>query len=127
MAGESTTEPRGSTEVSPDSTDASSEHAERIADLFKVLGGPTRVRILQALVEADELCVHELATTVNMSPSAVSHHLRILRHFDLIRHRRDGREVYYRPHDEHVEQLIGVCSEHVLHSRGMMPGAADHD
>jgi len=62
-----------------------------------------------------------------MSPSAVSHHLRILRHFDLIRYRRDGREVYYRPHDEHVAQLIGVCSEHILHSRGMTLGVANHD
>lgn len=109
------------------STDPSREHAERVADLFKVLGDPTRVLILQALIGADELCVHELAAAVNMSPSAVSHHLRILRHFDLIRHRRDGREVYYRPHDEHVEQLIGVCSEHILHSRGMMLGVANHD
>lgn len=117
MASDSTacelsTEPRGSTDVAR-------EQAERIADLFKVLGDPTRVLILQALIGADELCVHQLAAAVSMSPSAVSHHLRILRHFDLIRHRRDGREVFYRPNDEHVGQLIGVCSEHILHSRGM--------
>ena len=119
-AGESTAAPT-------DSTDVSREHAGRVADLFKVLGDPTRVLILQALIGAGELCVHELADAVNTSPSAVSHHLRILRHFDLIRYRRDGREVYYRPHDEHVAQLIGVCSEHILHSRGMMLGAANHD
>lgn len=94
-------------------------HAEKMADLFKVLGDPTRVLILQALIEAAELCVHELAEVVAMSPSAVSHHLRILRHFDLIRYRRDGREVFYRPHDEHVAQLILVCGEHVLHGREM--------
>jgi DNA-binding transcriptional ArsR family regulator len=124
---ESTAEPPESTAEPRESAGASRERAERVADLFKVLGDPTRVLILQALIGADELCVHELAAAVNMSPSAVSHHLRILRHFDLIRYRRDGREVYYRPHDEHVEQLIAVCSEHILHSREMMLGGADHD
>ncbi len=123
---ESAADHRESTAAPPDSIDASREHAEHVADLFKVLGDPTRVLILQALIGADELCVHELAAVVNMSPSAVSHHLRILRLFDLIRHRRDGREIYYRPHDEHVEQLIGVCSEHILHSREMMAGMANH-
>ena len=102
-------------------------HAEHMSDLFKVLGGPTRVLILQALIEAAELCVHELAEVVTMSPSAVSHHLRILRHFDLIRYRRDGREVFYRPHDEHVEQLILVCGEHVLHSKGMIVETSGHE
>lgn len=116
-----------STAAPHDSTDASREHAERVADLFKVLGDTTRVLILQALLRGKELCVHELADAVDMSPSAVSHHLRILRHFDLIRYRKDGREVYYRPHDEHVGQLIGVCSEHILHSRGMLPEGANHD
>ena len=116
-----------STAALPRSIGGSREHAERIADLFKVLGDPTRVRILQALIEVDELCVHELAAAVGVSPSAVSHHLRILRHFDLIRHRRDGREVYYGPHDEHVAQLIGVCSEHILHSRGMMLEGVHHE
>lgn len=102
-------------------------HAEHMSDLFKVLGDPTRVLILKALIEAAELCVHELAEVVAMSPSAVSHHLRILRHFDLIRYRRDGREVFYRPHDEHVAQLILVCSEHVLHGKGMIVEASGHE
>lgn len=123
---ETTGDARDFSPAPPDSTDARRAHAERVADLFKVLGDPTRVLILQALITADELCVHELAAEVAMSPSAVSHHLRILRHFDLIRHRRDGREIYYRPHDEHVERLIGVCSEHILHSRGMMLEMASH-
>lgn len=92
--------------------------AERVADLFKVLGDPTRVLILQALVQSGELCVHQLAEVVGMSQSSVSHHLRLLRNFDLIRARRSGREVYYRPDDDHVEQLIGVCVEHVAHARG---------
>ena len=94
------------------------DEAERVADLFKALGDPTRVLILQALVEGDELCVHQLADLVGMSQSSVSHHLRLLRTYGLIRARRKGREVYYRPDDDHVEQLIGVCVEHVAHSRG---------
>lgn len=92
--------------------------AERVADLFKVLGDPTRVLILQALIQGGELCVHQLADAVGMSQSSVSHHLRLLRTSGLIRARRSGREVYYRPDDDHVEQLIGVCVEHVAHDRG---------
>jgi DNA-binding transcriptional ArsR family regulator len=126
MIPESTAAPHDSTDAGGSATDASREHAERVADLFKVLGDTTRVLMLQALLRGEEFCVHELADAVNMSPSAVSHHLRILRHFDLIRYRKDGREVYYRPHDEHVGQLIGVCSEHILHSRGLPTGVVDH-
>jgi DNA-binding transcriptional ArsR family regulator len=91
------------------------DEAERVADIFKVLADPTRVLILQALTESGELCVHHLAEAVGMSQSSVSHHLRLLRNFGLIRFRRVGREVYYRPDDDHVEQLIGVCVEHIRH------------
>ncbi len=94
------------------------DDAERVAELFKVLGDTTRVLILQALIQGGELCVHQLADAVGMSQSSVSHHLRLLRTSGLIRARRSGREVYYRPDDDHVEQLIGVCVEHVAHARG---------
>lgn len=89
--------------------------ANRVAELFKVLGDPTRILILQALIAAGALCVHQLADAVGMSQSAVSHHLRLLRTAGLIRSEREGKEVRYSPDDEHVEQLIGVCIEHVLH------------
>jgi ArsR family transcriptional regulator, lead/cadmium/zinc/bismuth-responsive transcriptional repressor len=92
------------------------EEASRVAELFKVLGDPTRVLILQALIEHRELCVHHLAAVVGMSQSSVSHHLRLLRTFRLIKNRRAGREVYYRPDDDHVKQLIGVCVEHLRHA-----------
>jgi ArsR family transcriptional regulator, lead/cadmium/zinc/bismuth-responsive transcriptional repressor len=91
------------------------EEASRVAELFKVLSDPTRVLILQALIEHRELCVHDLASVVGMSQSSVSHHLRLLRTFRVIKNRRAGREVYYRPDDDHVEQLIGVCVEHLRH------------
>ncbi|GAB4255005.1 MAG: hypothetical protein Kow00129_15930 [Thermoleophilia bacterium] len=103
------------------------EDATQVAELFKVLGDPTRVLILQALIRNKELCVRHLAETVEMSQSAVSHHLRVLRTARLIRFRREGREVYYRPDDEHVEQLILVCSEHIRHESagGGADGAAE--
>ena len=99
----------------------SRDEAVAVADLFKILGDPTRVRIMHTLTETGELCVHHLAEAVDMSPSSVSHHLRLLRSFGLIHARRAGREVYYRPDDTHVEQLLGVCLEHVRHR---LPGAA---
>ena len=99
----------------------SRDEAEAVADLFKILGDPTRVLIMHTLTQSGELCVHHLAEAVDMSPSSVSHHLRLLRSFGLIRARRAGREVYYRPDDTHVEQLLGVCLEHVRHR---LPGVA---
>ena len=97
------------------------DEAGAVADLFKILGDPTRVLIMHTLTQTGELCVHHLAEAVDMSPSSVSHHLRLLRSFGLIRARRAGREVYYRPDDAHVEQLLGVCLEHVRHR---LPGVA---
>ena len=99
----------------------SRDEAEAVGDLFKILGDPTRVLIMHTLTQSGELCVHHLAEAVDMSPSSVSHHLRLLRSFGLIRARRAGREVYYRPDDAHVEQLLGVCLEHVRHR---LPGVA---
>ena len=78
--------------------------AERMAAVFKVLADPSRCRLVAALIEAGELCVCDLAATVGMSESSVSHHLRVLRASGLVRARRDGRMVYYSPDDEHIEQ-----------------------
>jgi DNA-binding transcriptional ArsR family regulator len=111
-------QPLGCASPPPLPLDIDRDEAERIAELFKVLGDPTRVLILQALVTQGELCVHQLAEAVAMSQSSVSHHLRLLRTSGLIRARRRGREVHYRPDDDHVEQLIGVCAEHIGHGQG---------
>ena len=110
---ESTTRHDSCPSASP--PDLSRREAARVADVFKVLGDPTRVLIVQALIQAGGLCVNHLAEAVGMSQSSVSHHLRILRHFDLIRNERRGREVFYSPNDAHVEQLVLVCAEHVRH------------
>jgi DNA-binding transcriptional ArsR family regulator len=89
--------------------------AERMAAVFKVLADPSRCRLVAALVEAEELCVCDLAATVGLSESSTSHHLRVLRALNLVRARRDGRMVYYRPDDEHIERLLAITREHVGH------------
>jgi len=87
--------------------------ATRLAELFKALSDPTRVRILSALRGA-ELCVCDIAATLGMSQSAVSHQLRLLRTLRLVRHRKDGRMVYYALDDEHVERLLAEGLDHVV-------------
>ena len=93
----------------PPLTDSS---AAALAETFKVLGDTTRVRILDALSRS-ELCVHDLATRVGMSESAVSHQLRLLRGMRLVRSRRDGRLIYYALDDQHIVGLFVQGLEHV--------------
>lgn len=84
------------------------------ADLFAILADPTRLRLVAALADR-ELCVCDLAATVGLSESAVSHQLRLLRARGLVRSRRDGRLVYYALDDEHVVGLYASALEHVAH------------
>ena len=88
----------------------------RLADLFKALSDPTRLRILLTLRHG-EACVHELCARVAMSQPAVSHQLRLLRVAHLVRARRDGREVYYALDDEQLMELIAQARSHALHRR----------
>lgn len=83
-----------------------------LAEIFKVFGDPTRVRILQALRHS-ELCVCDLSALLSMSQSAVSHQLRILRGARLVRNRREGRVIYYSLMDDHVKTILDVGSEHL--------------
>lgn len=92
-----------------------SEPAERVAMLFRVLGEPGRVRMLVALLEAGELCVCDLAAVVEMEESTVSHALRLLRTAGIVRHRRAGRQVYYRLDDAHVRLLLDLSLQHIGH------------
>jgi DNA-binding transcriptional ArsR family regulator len=94
-----------------------SAHVERLAEIFKVLADPTRLRILAALAEHGSLCVHELTTWLGMQQSAVSHQLRLLRGARLVRGQRDGREIHYRLDDAHVLALLSQGLRHVGHSR----------
>jgi DNA-binding transcriptional ArsR family regulator len=83
-----------------------------LAELFKALGDYTRVRILFAL-SVNELCVCALAEVLDMSPSAISHQLRLLRAARLVRYRKDGKNVYYTLDDGHVHNLIVQGIDHV--------------
>ena len=89
--------------------------AERIARTFYALADPTRVRILSVLNER-ETCVGDLATTLGMTLSAISHQLRLLRDLRIVRARRDGKHVYYALDDEHIHDLFERGLEHVKHT-----------
>ena len=83
-----------------------------LAELFKVFGDSTRIRILFVLFEA-EVCVCDLAAALNMTQSAVSHQLRILKQNKLVRSRREGKSVFYSLADAHVRAIINQGLEHV--------------
>ncbi len=90
--------------------------AEDLAALFRLLGDPTRTRILYALGAADELCVSDLARAVGSEESTVSHALRLLRTAGVVRSRRQGRNVHYRLDDSHVRMLLEVSRDHLRHA-----------
>lgn len=83
-----------------------------LADIFKTLGDPTRIKLLFALMQ-QELCVCDLAALIEVSESAVSHQLRVLRGQKLVRFRRDGKNLYYSLDDEHVRVLFAQGLDHV--------------
>lgn len=92
------------------------DDAHVLADRFKLLADPTRIRIIYALVEGGELGVGALAAGVGVSESATSHQLRQLRLAGLVRSRRHGRGVFYRVADAHVRVMLDVAIEHYLHA-----------
>ena len=90
----------------------SADHVQSVADIFRVLGDPTRVRILDSL-GTGELCVNHLAGKVGISESAVSHQLRLLRTMRLVRVRRQGRLAFYAVDDNHILELLNPARVHV--------------
>lgn len=84
-----------------------------VADLFKVLGDPTRTKILTTL-EMGELCVTDICECVNMTKSAVSHQLRILRQAKLVKGNKVGKEVFYSLDDSHVSQIFDCALTHIM-------------
>ena len=86
---------------------------EQIADLFKAFGDPTRVHILSLLV-GEELCVTDIAEAVELSQSAISHQLRMLKQMQLIKFRREGKNILYSLADDHVLTILQTGLEHVL-------------
>lgn len=90
----------------------SPEATALLAETFKVLGDPTRVRIAFAL-SREELCVCDLANLLGASQSAVSHSLRTLRQLKLVKYRREGKIAYYALDDDHIRQLLDLGFDHV--------------
>ena len=83
-----------------------------LADLFRVFGDYSRIKILYALHDG-ELCVQDLANAVQLSQSAVSHQLRVLKDSKLVRFRRDGKTVYYALDDDHVRSILSMGMDHI--------------
>lgn len=88
------------------------EHLYDLAELFKVFGDTTRIKILYVLFE-NEMCVCDLAEILNMSQSAISHQLRVLKQSRLVRFRREGKNIIYSLADEHVRSIINQGMEHI--------------
>lgn len=83
-----------------------------LAELFKVFGDSTRIRILFVLFKAD-VCVCDLAEALSMTPSAISHQLKILKNSKLVKSRREGKSVFYSLADDHVRTIVSQGMEHV--------------
>lgn len=83
-----------------------------LSDMFKIFGDQTRVKILMAL-ESGELCVCDIAAVMNMSQSAISHQLRVLKQSNIVKTRREGKVVYYSISDDHVKEIFDIAMVHV--------------
>ena len=83
-----------------------------LAELFKVFGDSTRIRILFVLLQS-EVCVCDLAALLNMNQSAISHQLRILKQNKLVKARREGKSIFYSLADDHVRTIIAMGQEHI--------------
>ena len=88
--------------------------ANRLAEIYKALSDPNRLRLISLLIE-NEVCVHTLEAVLGMSQSAISHQLRNLRQLNLVRFRKEGRHVYYALDDAHVGELFKQGLLHVGH------------
>ena len=93
----------------------SAAQAQQAADLFKILGDATRVKILQVLSKR-EMCVCDLAAVIGMGQSAVSHQLRLLRNARVVSYRKEGQSAWYSLNDNHIAVLLYQGIEHSQHS-----------
>lgn len=84
-----------------------------LAELFKIFGDPTRIRILYAMLDT-ERCVNDIAGLLQMSQSSVSHQLRILKTSKLVKSRREGKSIFYSLDDEHVRSILSMGMEHIM-------------
>ena len=79
---------------------------------FKIFGDPSRLRIVNALIE-EELCVHEIAELMKMTQPAVSHQLRQLKQAHVVQSRREGKHIFYSLVDAHVIEIFKICHDHI--------------
>ena len=86
----------------------------QLAEFFKIIGDPTRTKILFAL-DQNEMCVCDIANVLNMTKSSISHQLATLRKSGIVKSRREGKEVYYTLDDEHIKQVFEIAIEHIEH------------
>ncbi|NIA24369.1 MAG: metalloregulator ArsR/SmtB family transcription factor [Gammaproteobacteria bacterium] len=91
--------------------------AQDLAEQFKLLSDPARLRMIYVLLQAGEFCVGDLAALSELSESATSHQLRLLRTAGLVSYRKEGRVIYYRLADTHIRMLLDVAAEHYRHTR----------
>lgn len=94
----------------------SRDESSQLSELFRLLGDVHRTRLLYALLEAGELCVCDLAATVEMPETSVSHALRLLRTAGVVSARRDGRMMFYRLDDDHIRLLLDLSRQHLQHA-----------
>ena len=86
--------------------------ADELAELFKVFGDSTRLRVLSVLIDG-ELCVQDIADSLDMTQSAISHQLKILKNSHLVKSRREGKQIMYALDDDHVRTIIAMGMEHI--------------
>ncbi len=88
------------------------EELQDLAEFFKVFGDTTRLKILNVLL-CSEMCVLDIANVLNMSQSAISHQLRILKQMDLVKNRRDGKTIFYSLADSHIVTILSQGLDHI--------------
>ncbi|MCQ2493225.1 MAG: metalloregulator ArsR/SmtB family transcription factor [Lachnospiraceae bacterium] len=88
------------------------EELQELAEFFKVFGDATRLKILNVLI-VSEMCVQDIAYSIGMSESAVSHQLRVLKQMDLVKNRRDGKTIFYALADTHILTILNTGIEHL--------------
>jgi len=90
------------------------EDVQNLSSIFKAFGDPTRLKILHCLKQS-EMCVCDISAILEMSQSAISHQLRVLSNLRLVKHRKEGKNVYYSLDDEHVFRILDEGLEHIWH------------
>ena len=88
------------------------EELQDLAEFFKVFGDTTRLKILYVLL-CSEMCVYDIAAVLGMSQSAISHQLRVLKQLDLVKHRRDGKTIFYSLADSHIVTILSQGLDHI--------------